>query len=1021
MLFPVALRGTTRSWPWVLLVAGLGLSCPRPAWTQPPPAEVTTGKLAEAQRLEAQITRLREARQYQEAQSLAERALAIKEAALGAEHPEVATSLNILANLYFLQGDYAATEPLFRRALAIREQALGPEHLEVAKSLNNLAVLYSRQGRHVEAEPILQRVLPMFEKSFGPEHPNVARILNNLASQYRERGRYIEAEPLFKRSLTILEKTLGSEHPDVASGLENLAIVAWVLGEYGEAEPLFKRTLAIREKVLGAEHPDVAQVLNNLALIYQERGEYGEAGQLYERALAIREKAHGTAHPEVAKSCTNLATLYSLQGRYAEAEPLYNRALAIEEKALGPEHPNLADSLHGLGSLYYAQSKYAEAEPLYRRALTVREKALGPEHPDVAKSLAALARLYRERGQDSESEPLFARALTIREKALGREHPQVATNLYDLALLRLEQNRADDARRVLAQALAIQEANLSLNLPAASQPRNLAYLASLKDSADLALHLHLRHLSTDPEAARLALEAALSRKGRVLEEATLALTRLRRRLPPSSQQLLQDLDQTRAQLAALIFQEATTLPTAQYQVQVSALRERVRVLENELADAGAGLRSLTRPLTLQSVQQALPKDAVLIEFVLYRPFHREAASPTGHFGPPRYAAYLLPPVGPPRGVDLGEAKPLDALIRVWRAWLLDPTTAADGRVTRFARQLHQKLLAPLGSSLGSKHLILAPDGQLNTLPFAALVDPEGRSLLQRHTLSHLVSGRELLRLAQPTPARPAAPLVLGGPDFVQAAPGAVLAARASEPGGRAVGEVSEKGMRTAENLRSPSLTGFTVRPLPGARQEAATIARLLNLPATQLLTGPRATENALKAARSPAILHLATHGFFLEDQQSTQTGASLEEPLLRAGVALAGFNSRSSGTEDGVLTALEAQGLDLEGTEMAVLSACQSGAGPVVGGEGVQGLRRSLALAGARSQVLALWPVADRTTAELMEQFYRKLTTGMPRSEALRQAQLVVAAQPGRSHPYWWAAFVPSGDWRPLRLTARKR
>jgi CHAT domain-containing protein len=188
-----------------------------------------------------------------------------------------------------------------------------------------------------------------------------------------------------------------------------------------------------------------------------------------------------------------------------------------------------------------------------------------------------------------------------------------------------------------------------------------------------------------------------------------------------------------------------------------------------------------------------------------------------------------------------------------------------------------------------------------------------------------------------------------------------------------------------------------------------------------LLTGSLATENALKAARSPALLHLATHGFFLEDPHRLQKGTGLQEPLLRSGIALAGFNARASGSEDGVLTALEAQSLDLEGTELAVLSACQSGAGLIVGGEGVQGLRRALALAGARSQVLTLWPVEDRTTAALMERFYRGLASGLGRSEALRQAQLAVSAQPGRSHPYWWASFAASGDWRPVQRFARGR
>lgn len=919
MRLPLALHWLTLLWAAALSLDPLS---PYPVWAQTPSAEALGGEIVEAQQLDEQGLKLREVGQYEKAQSLAKRALAIKEKVLGSEHLEVAKSLNNLAILYWFRGNYAEAEPLHKRALAIREKVLGPEHPEVAKSLNNLATLYSERGN------------------------------------------------------------------------------------YAEAEPLYRRALAIREKALGPEHPDLAKSVNNLANLYADRGEYTEAELLYRRALAIWEKALGQEHPDVAKSLNNLATLHSERGNYAEAEPLYKRALAIREKALGSEHPDVAISLHNLADLYRQRGEYAEAEPLYRRTLAIKEKTLGPQHPYLAVSLNNLAILYSERGEYAETESLNRRALSILEKALGPQHPDVATTLYDLALLRLKQNRPDDARQTLQQALDIQEHNLTLNLPAASQRRNHAYLASLKNSADLALWLHLYRLHKDPETARLALSAALSRKGRVLDEATLALARLRRRLPPARQEPLQQLAEARAQLATLVFTDSDTLPPEQSQEQVRALRIRIRQLEDSLAEAGAGLRALTHPLTLQDVQQALPKDAVLVEYVLYRPFEGKS------FGAPRYAAYLLSPAGLPIGVDLGEAKQIDVLIRVWRAWLLDPASPNDDRGRKLALQLYQKLLVPLEINLKSKHLFVAPDGQLNTLPFAALIDTNGRYLLQKHTLTYFVSGRELPRLAQSSLPPQSSPLVIGGPDFARSAAGPTPADRPTAMM-RTVGGSTDK-THTVENVRSATLADFIARPLPGAMQESRAVAQLLGIPSTQLLTGALATENALKAARSPILLHLATHGFFLEDQKA---GAGLQEPLLRSGVALAGFNTRSSGTEDGVLTALEAQGLDLEGTELVVLSACLSGAGPVLGGEGVQGLRRALVLAGTRSQVMALWTVEDQMTVALMKRFYRGLIAGLGRSEALRQAQLAVFFQPGRTHPYWWASFAASGNWRPVRFS----
>ncbi|MDQ3566421.1 MAG: tetratricopeptide repeat protein, partial [Pseudomonadota bacterium] len=235
------------------------------------------------------------------------------------------TYLNMAGKLAYEVGRYAEAQPFLEKALAIREKALGPEHPDVAANLNNLAELYRTQGRYEKAEPLYQRSLAIREKALGPEHPDVAQSLNNLAELYRTQGRYDKAEPLYQRALAIREKALRPEHPDVAQSLNNLALLYYAQGQYGKAEPLYQRALAIGEKALGPEHPDVATSLNNLALLYKHQGRYGKAEPLYQRALAIFEKALGSEHPDVAQSLNNLALLYKHQGRYGKAEPLYQR------------------------------------------------------------------------------------------------------------------------------------------------------------------------------------------------------------------------------------------------------------------------------------------------------------------------------------------------------------------------------------------------------------------------------------------------------------------------------------------------------------------------------------------------------------------------------------------------------------------------------------------------------------------------------------------------------------------------
>jgi len=376
--------------------------------------------------------------QYEEAEPLYHRSLAIREKQLGPEHPDVANSLNNLAALLEAQGKYAEVEPLYRRSLAINEKVYGSDHPRVALSLNNLAALLQTQGKHTEAEPLYRRSLAIREKQLGPEHPDVANSLNNLAALLESQGKYAEVEPLYRRSLAIREEKLGSDHPDVAQSLNNLALLLKSQGKYAEAEPLYRRSLAIWEKQLGEDHPLVAMSLNNLARLLCEQGKYAEVEPLYRRSLAIREEKLGRDHPDVSNSLNNLALLLQSQGKYAEAEPLFRRSLAIDEKAYGPDHPDVATDLNNLAELLRAQGKYAEAEPLYRRSLAIWEEKLGSNHPQVATSLNNLAGLLESQGKYAEAEPLYRRAVEILEKSLGANHPNTQTVRNNYARLLAE-------------------------------------------------------------------------------------------------------------------------------------------------------------------------------------------------------------------------------------------------------------------------------------------------------------------------------------------------------------------------------------------------------------------------------------------------------------------------------------------------------------------------------------------------------------------------------------------------------
>jgi CHAT domain-containing protein/Tfp pilus assembly protein PilF len=927
--------------------------------------------LQEAYRLIEKYLKLRRAGRYDEALPLVERALQIRQSVLSLEHPSVAHALNNLAVLHMDKGDYARAEPLFIRALGIRERALGPEHPDVAQSLNNLAILYLNKGAYAKAEPLYRRALSIWEKALGPEHFQVAGFLNNLGVLYRNKGDYVKAEPLFQRALSIWEKALGPEQPEVALALNNLATLYDYRGDYAMAEPFLLRALTIREKALGSDHPMVAASLYYLANLYGDRGDYAKAEPLLQRSLSIWEKAAGPEHPEVANSSNSLASLYLKTSDYAKAEPLMQRALSIWEKTQGPEHRNVAAALGNLSDLHRYQGDYAKAEALVGRALAIFEKAMGPEHPDVAVALNNLASLSAAKGD-------FAQAITL-------------------------QSRAN----------AISERNLALNLVAGSERQKLAYLSLLSRQTDFTFSLHSQAAPDDSQALNLAFTTLLRRKGRGLDAMTDTVATLRRHATPQDQELFDQLVDLRSQLAALTLRESGKADPETYRAKIKPLEEEVEGLEAKIGSRSAEFRAQSQPVSLDAVQAALPEGCVLIEFVVYTP--REPQTEKGK--PARYLAYLLAAQGRPRWADMGEAAIIDRAVEAWRRALRDPTRRD---VKQLARIVDEKIMGPARSILGempgeTRRLLIAPDGVLNLIPFAALVDERDRYLVERYAITYLTSGRDLLRLRTSEPSKNA-PLVVANPLFGKAA---AVAAQADQHSGDSGNHAGDQGQAITDPTR------IFFQALPGTKHEAQSIKAML--PDAVVLMREEATEAVLKKASAPRILHIATHGFFLNDPETTlaenttrlyRRTARIENPLLRSGLALAGVNERRNGDDDGVLTAMEAASLDLRGTSLVVLSACDTGVGEVKNGEGVYGLRRALVLAGSETQVMSLWSVPDKEMRSLMAGYYTRLLKGEGRGEALRQIELEMLKDAKLRHPYYWASFIQVGEWASLEGAA---
>jgi len=989
----------------------------------------------EVLRLLEQAQKQKEAGRYVEAVPLVERALSLARKSLGADHPGTAMALNRLATLRQAQGDLTRAEPLFRQSLSIYEKTLGPDDLAVAQSLSNLALLYADKGDYKQAEALYRRAILIEEKALGPEHPEVASLLTNLGELYRLTGVYDLAERLSQQALTNSEKALGPQNPQLGIYLNNLATVYRAKGDYVRAEALIQRAVRLYSSALGPEHPDVATMMNNLGALYAQKGDYVRAELFSQQSLAIKEKALGAEHPALAPSLNALASIYYIRGEHTRSEPLYRRAFEIRAKALGPEHPDVATSLNNLAAGYFDKGDYGQAEPLYQRALGINEKVLGPNHPSVAMTLNNLASVYRNKGEFARAEPLYKRALAVAEQSLGSEHPDTAMYLNNLANLYRMWGKAAQAVPVMARGSDISERNLSYFLTAGSEEQKLSYLATLAGETDAVLSLHTRAAPHSPEAARLALLTVLRRKGRVLDAMADSISALRRRLDPKGRAQLERLATTRSQLAALLLGRRGQGDPAQRKAQIEKLLIDSDRQEAEISARSAEYRTQTQPVTLERIQAALSPGTALVEVVSYRPYDPQAK--TGErSGAERYVAYVLKREGAPGWAELGDRALIDAEAARFRTALMNPKR---GDVKQAARALDEKIMRPVRNLLGEERVVfISPDGMLNLIPFGALVDEDDRYLAEGYSFTYLTSGRDLLRLQVQAEGRQPA-MVLSNPlyELPQA-----VGEGASQPG------VPDPGAR-----RSMDLTQASFAPLPGTAAEGEAISAAL--PSPHVLTGARATEAALKRVSGPVILHVATHGFFLPNQQQAPEAGTRglglamggdvlelqrmlfnENPLLRSGIALAGANRLQGGAgEDGILTALEVSALDLWGTKLVVLSACETGLGQVENGEGVYGLRRALLLAGSQSQVMSLWQVSDDATRDLMVSYYKRLQAGGGRTEALRQAQLEMlggarqagdakqrglgtqpsgVAKADRSHPFFWAAFIQSGDWRPM-------
>lgn len=905
------------------------------------------------------------------------------------------------------RGVYSGTYAI--RVTARRPATDADRSLYEARRLRTVAQDLNTAARHEEARPLLERALAISEAGRGPNDVLVGIVLYDLAGSAIGARDDASAEPLCRRALAIFEKSWGDGHPYSAMARARLALLQQHAGHGPQAEALLRPAIQVIEETLGPEHSWLASCLSTQAGLRYDAGDLNAAETIHRRAMAILEKVSATDSAGYAGILNNLGLIHAATRDLSGAEEFYKRALALTEAREGTESYNISLYLQNLGIVARQRKEHPAALAYTSRALALREAILGADHVDIAPLLNNLAILYRASGDVAKSFAMFDRSLHLWEKAVGPYHRGTLLAVGNIARAYAAIGEVSRALPFQRRADAIIEKQLELNLAVGSERQKLAFVKSISERTDRTISLHLQGAPVDAEAAALAALVVLQRKGRVLDAMTDTFANARRRVDDGgSRALLDRLNTTTQRLARLALSPADGASGEDRQRAVGDLEAEKERLEVEIGAHSGELRSQMQPVTLQAVRAAIPDDAALLEFAIFRPFDPKAEVNVEAYGPPHYAAYVVSKNAAPRGVDLGPAAAIDGAVEVLRQALRDP---ARTDVKARARAVYDLLMRPLRASYAeATRLLVSPDGALNLVPFEALADERGRYLIASYSISYLASGRDLLRMGiSHRPHGP--PVIVADPNYGEPAP----AIAGPDLGQRSAAAERNRSVTTT----AIDQTALYFAPLANTAGEARAINRLF--PDAVLLTGQLATKAAIARLDAPRMLHIASHGFFLPDAPEPTAGvrakpddAAIDNPLLRSGIALSGANLGQHRPGDGILTALEASGLNLLGTKLVTLSACDTGVGEVRNGEGVYGLRRAFLLAGTETLVMSLWPVSDFVARETMVTYYAGLRADLGRGEALRQAKIAMLNRKGRQHPFYWASFIQSGEWASL-------
>lgn len=901
---------------------------------------------------------------------------------------------DLLGNLAVVLGAmYRSDEALEvgKQALGLREVLLGYDHPDVVVSLERLTDLCEAAGKYAEAETYMARIYEIRKRQLGSGNPIVALTLGRRGELCREQGDYAKATDYYREALSLLEQTPEETQMLFAACLVGAGDVHSDIGERADAIRCYEHALMIQERTLGEEDDDVIGTLKRLGYKHLQARNTDKAEEYFQRAFHTVEKKYGGDARETADALGDLASVALTKGTvdksggdyqqdFDKAEQYFQRDLAIVEKT-GSDDLALVRPLRALSFLYLRHRKYGLAQEYARRSLDIFIRRYGADDPNTCEALQMLGIVSYWIGDGAEALRCCASAA------------ELAVASVDNAFVSLSERQ-----------------------------RMLFWDTRIHEYVDVMLSLATTTNSVTSSAMHQSCLWTFRSKGSVA--ASMMQDRRLVRDTPDVMADRQSLRQIETTIAELVFdgEGATTDEQhARRKARIDELSNEAETLEIKLARHVAPIRERHRvvAVSVDQVRNAVPINDALIEIVRFGMV--PAPDREEHDASLHYAAIILSHASTnPIVLSLGNAEAIDAQVHRCQAAM-----RAGEPVAGILTGLYAQVWAPLAKYVqGCRRVIVSPDGELNFLPFAALIAPDGKYLCEHHEIGYVASGRDLIkRFDEPATNTPS---LFGDPAFGdEEKPGDYL-------------DRSLAFRSVFHDKDRDVLGGMHFPQLPGTRKEVESLKGVFDSDRIHSVVylGREATEGQLKALSRPEILHLATHGFFLPDIKEEASDPTqmmsvgprggtrsfpvrIENPMLRSGLALTGAalslakkGETSADKDDGIVTAEEVGSLDLWGTKLVVLSACDTGMGEARAGQGVLGLRRAFAQAGVQNLMMTLWPVQDDATGQLMVEFYRKyLATNdaIGAINAVQRAAIATARQKGEQpNPRVWAPFLVS-------------